>query len=100
VERASPSVAYLRFPLTGHFDSSSTTSLPGFFFTLYPAPERAKIHIHPILELGAYRFVTERVQHEYRLVRRVREMLRAKNDAPNTVRQGQCEKGCAANAVR
>jgi len=34
VERASPSVAYLRFPLTGHFDSSSTTNLPGFRFGL------------------------------------------------------------------
>jgi hypothetical protein len=32
VARASPSVAYFRFPLTGHFDSLSTTIPTAFFF--------------------------------------------------------------------
>jgi hypothetical protein len=32
VARASPSVAYFRFPLTGHFDLLSTTIPAAFFF--------------------------------------------------------------------
>jgi hypothetical protein len=32
VARASPSLAYFRFPLTGHFDSLSTTNPPRRFF--------------------------------------------------------------------
>jgi hypothetical protein len=32
VARASASLAYLRFPLTGHFDSLSTTRLPSRLF--------------------------------------------------------------------
>jgi hypothetical protein len=81
----------LRLPLTGHFDSSSTARLPGFFYAL-TGSEARRHRIQPSLKLRAYRFVNERVQHEYRLVRRVA----LRRVVPTAMRQARCEKHCAA----